>query len=63
MHISKIFKVPCHLLSTLAIIFNFQYYRMLMSTLFLMETARILLVGSLSEKCLEKTMSKLCQAS
>lgn len=63
MHISKIFKVPCHQLSTPAITVNFQYYMMLITTLFLMETARILLAGSQSEKCLEKAMSKSCQAS
>lgn len=63
MDISKIFKVPCHQLSTPAVTFIFQYYMMLISILFLMETVRILLAGSQSEKCLEKTMSKSCQVS
>lgn len=64
MHISKIFQVSLpSVLPTPAIIFNFQHYMMLMSKLLIIETARILLAGSQSEKLLQKAMSKSCQVS
>lgn len=55
MHISKILKVSTFaihsFISIPSITFNFQYYMMLIAKLFLMETAKILLTGSQSEKC------------